>query len=73
MIESKCPVCGCKVLFVKDQEDEYELYEFECKDGKICFDSDVNDSEAPEIESKTEVYCTKCSWHDKFKKLISDN
>ncbi len=60
------------MFYVKDPHDEYELYEFECKDGKICFDSDVDESETPEIESGTETYCTKCAWHDKFNELIQE-
>jgi hypothetical protein len=65
----KCPVCGCMKFYVKDPDDDYETYEFESRDGVICFDSDVNDSEVPKIEKETETYCNKCAWHDKFKKL----
>ena len=69
MAGKKCPTCGCKVLYVKDPDDAFETYEFECRDGKICFDPDVDAAVVPEISSGTETYCTKCSWHDKFNKL----
>jgi hypothetical protein len=65
----KCPKCGCEKFYVKDPDDEYETYEFECPDGKICFDPDVDESVAPVVEKETEAYCNKCAWHDKFEKL----
>jgi hypothetical protein len=54
---------------VKDPEDEYEIYEFECRDGVIRFESDVSDSEIPEVGKETETFCNNCAWHDKFKKI----
>ncbi|MGD2030076.1 MAG: hypothetical protein PVG86_09090 [Desulfobacterales bacterium] len=65
----KCPVCGCIKFYVKDPEDEYEIYEFECRDGVIRFESDVSDSEIPEVGKETETFCNNCAWHDKFKKI----
>jgi hypothetical protein len=65
----KCPKCGCEKFYVKDPDDEYETYEFECPDGEICFDPDVDESVAPVVEKETETYCNKCVWHDKFEKL----
>ena len=50
MRNAKCPVCGCIEFYMKDPADEYETYEFEYKDGVICFNSDVSESEIPEIE-----------------------
>jgi hypothetical protein len=54
---------------VKDPDDEYETYEFECVDGKICFDPDVDEGQAPDMEDDCETYCNRCSWHDKLKTL----
>jgi len=65
----KCPVCGCKNFYVKDPDDEYTCYEFTFKDGQVCLDPEIADSEAPEIKDQTETYCNKCAWHDKFQKL----
>ena len=65
----KCPKCGCEKFYVKDPDDEYEIYEFECPDGEICFDPDVDESLAPVVKKETETYCNKCTWHDKFEKL----
>ncbi len=33
MTQSKCPVCGCKKFHVKNPDDDYDVYEFECQDG----------------------------------------
>jgi hypothetical protein len=65
----KCPLCGSLNFFVKDPEDEYEIYEFELKDDSVVFSSETVESGSPEVKSETEVFCEKCSWHDKFQKL----
>jgi len=68
-MDSKCPVCGCKRFYVKDPDDQYETYEFECKDGKVRFDDSLNENECPEVHEDTETYCNACAWHDKFSKM----
>ena len=65
----KCPMCGCEKFYVKDSDDEYEIYEFKCPDGEICFDPNVDESSAPLVKNETETFCNKCAWHDKFEKL----
>jgi DNA-directed RNA polymerase subunit RPC12/RpoP len=57
----KCPVCGSKRFFVRDQEDEYETNEFDLEDGQAVFASEVQ-----EIQPETETYCNRCSWHGRF-------
>lgn len=69
MTQSKCPVCGCLKFYVKDPDDEFETYEFECRDGEVCFEEISEDEACPEIDNDTETYCNKCAWHDKFNKL----
>jgi hypothetical protein len=65
----KCPVCGSLSFFVKDPDDAYETFEFELKDATIVFDSEAGKSDSPEVKNDTEVFCEKCSWHDKFQEL----
>jgi hypothetical protein len=65
----KCPICGSLNFFVKDPDDEYETFEFELKDAKIVYNSETDESDSPEVKSDTEVFCEKCSWHDKFQEL----
>ena len=50
-------------------QDEYEIYEFDLKGGEIVFSLDNLETDWPEIHGDTETYCSKCSWHGKFKTL----
>jgi hypothetical protein len=61
----ECPVCGCLHFYIKDPDDEYEIYEFEFKDGKAAFDGDEGAGSA-ELKDETETYCNRCSWHGRF-------
>ncbi|MGD8343798.1 MAG: hypothetical protein PVI38_13145 [Desulfobacterales bacterium] len=65
----KCPVCGSLNFFVKDSEDEYETCEFELKGDDVVFDPESAESDCAEVNSDTEVFCEKCSWHDTFQEL----
>ena len=69
MTDSKCPVCGCKHFYVKNPDDEYDIHEFECRDGKVYFEDDLEEGERPEVDDATETFCNKCAWHDKLKKI----
>jgi len=67
----KCPVCGSLNFFVKAPDDEYETYDFELKGEEVAFNPEAAESNSPKVksDSDTEVFCEKCSWHDKFQKL----
>jgi hypothetical protein len=69
MAEAKCPLCGSESFYLKDAEDEYEIYEFDLKEGDIVFNSEVEESELPDITGEIETYCNRCAWHDKLKTL----
>jgi hypothetical protein len=69
MTQSKCPVCACKTFYVKNPDDEYDIYEFEYDEGEVCFKDDLDDDECPAIQDSTETYCNACAWHDKFNKI----
>jgi len=68
----KCPTCGSESFYVKDPEDVHEIYVFTCQEGEICFDDEISEAEAPQVEDDTETYCNNCSWHDSFKKVKID-
>jgi hypothetical protein len=73
MADANCPICGSGRFYVKDPDDEFECYEFECRGGEICFDPEVTaGSTTPEIEAQTETFCHKCSWHGAFERLIKE-
>lgn len=59
----KCPYCGCRRFYVKDPEDEYEAYGFDCASGEICFDPEVDPGACPEITGTTRIYCDQCAWN----------
>jgi hypothetical protein len=65
----KCPVCGSLNFFIKDPDDEFEIHEFELKDNSVVFDSEAENSGRPDVKADTEIFCEKCSWHDKFDEL----
>jgi hypothetical protein len=44
-----------------------KMYEFEIVDGKIVF-QDV-ESDPPQIDEETEIYCNECAWHGKLREL----
>ena len=69
MTYGKCPVCGNKKFYVKNPDDEYDIYVFECRDGTICFEEPMADEDGPEISEDTETYCDTCAWHDRFDRL----
>jgi len=62
----KCPMCRSEHFYVKDPEDEYNYYKFDCADGEIHFDAEVDASEVPEVSDETETYCVQCAWHGNF-------
>ena len=65
----KCPICGSLNFFVKDPEDEFETYEFELKGEGVVFGADAAEADSVEVNGDTEVFCEKCSWHDRFQEL----
>ncbi len=65
----KCPLCRSQHFYVKDSEDAYEIYPFNCSEGPICFDPDVDPSGIPPIDDETETYCNQCAWHGKYQEL----
>jgi Zn finger protein HypA/HybF involved in hydrogenase expression len=71
MQEEKCPACGSHRFYVKNPDDEYDVREFECRDGEIIFEESEEDPEdpAPAITPKTQTYCSKCAWHDCYEVL----
>ena len=69
MSEKKCPLCGSQSFYLRDPEDDYEIYEFDLKEGEVIFAPEANEAELPAVVDETETFCNKCAWHDKFKIL----
>ncbi len=65
----KCQTCGCERFFIKDTDDEYEIYEFTASDGKVKFDENLDTQNIPEVTSDIDTFCDKCAWHGRFDTL----
>ena len=59
----KCPTCGCEKFYVKNENDEYEIYEFNTLGDKIVFDESLEQDEIPQLTPQVETFCNKCAWH----------
>jgi len=66
---TECPMCGCAQFYVKNPEDDFEMYEFAVQEGAIVFPSKEVEDGCPEIRDDTETYCDNCSWHGKWNEL----
>ena len=65
----KCPTCGSENFYVKDVDDEYEIYEFTCSEQGIEFSANINKENVHKIKNETITFCKKCAWHGDFSKL----
>jgi hypothetical protein len=69
MTQMKCPACGSESFYTKDPEDQYNIFDFDLKEGKIIFNVEDTESNMPDVVEETETFCKRCAWHDKFKTL----
>ena len=69
MSDLKCPFCGSRTFYAKDPDDEYETYEFNCKDGEISWCKPAD--KYPDVLEDTEAYCNRCTWHGGLQDLKS--
>jgi len=67
-----CPLCRSTKFYIKDTEDEYETYDFELKQGQVCFEDELDTAEAPEVTEDCEVFCQRCAWHGPLEKVDKD-
>ena len=65
MKDDNCPRCGSEHFYLKNPDDEFEIFEFTYQDGEIHFDPDAAPGDELNIDDQTEIYCNKCAWHAK--------
>ncbi len=65
----KCPYCGCQKFYVKDTDDAYETYGFDCASGAVYFDPDIDKADIPEICDDSHIYCEKCAWNGRYEEI----
>lgn len=63
----KCPLCGYKIFFTRDPDDEYEINKFELTAQGCVFEDDLDPS--AELYPGREVFCDRCSWHGDIDQL----
>ena len=66
MADTRCPVCGCQRFYVKNPEDEFDICEFDCIDGRPVFDPEMDADQVPHINEDSKTFCNKCAWHGRF-------
>ncbi len=64
-----CPTCGCEKFYIKNEEDEYEIFEFSTSGEKIIFAESLDQDDIPEITDNIETFCDQCAWHGEFNTL----
>lgn len=69
MADMKCPDCGAQEFYVKDPEEQYNITEFDLRNGVVNYSTEDKESDPLPVEDETETYCDRCAWHDKFKVL----
>lgn len=58
-----CPVCKSDQFYVKDPDDEYEIYEFQVLQGKLHLKDAGSGADAARMAETRDVFCNRCSWH----------
>ena len=58
-----CPVCKSDHFYIKDPDDEYEIHEFEVRQGKLHFQDAQAGDDASRMAETQEIFCNRCSWH----------
>lgn len=66
MAPNKCPDCGSQGFFVKDPQDQYNISEFDLRDGQVVYKNMETDAAPLEVADDTEIFCDRCAWHDRF-------
>jgi len=62
----ECPLCKCKKFYLKNPDDEYETYGFDCESGDVCFDPGIDDDDVPDLTGDSHIYCDTCTWSGKY-------
>ncbi len=68
-MDRMCPYCGAKHFYVKDPEDQYNIFNFSLADGAIEYSDTAAGADNIQLSEDTEIFCEKCAWHDKMKTL----
>ena len=57
----QCPDCGSQRFYVKDPEDQYNIFGFDLKEGRIVYSGKESEFDPLEIVDETETFCDRCT------------
>jgi hypothetical protein len=59
----KCPACQSENFYLKDPDDEYEIFEFALREGEMNFLENEGSKDLPPLRDETQIFCNRCAWH----------
>jgi hypothetical protein len=60
---NKCPACQSEIFYLKDPDDEYEIFEFALRRGEMNFLENEGSKDLPPLRDETQIFCNRCAWH----------
>ena len=69
MSPMKCPDCGRRKFYIKDPNDQYTIREVQLDKDEVVYLDEDDETSHLQVSNDTELFCDRCAWHDKFKKL----
>jgi hypothetical protein len=64
-----CPKCKSEHFYLKDPDDEYEIFEFALEDESPVFREGNRPPFIGNQLGEKEIFCEQCAWHGKFEEL----
>ena len=59
----KCPACKSENFYLKDPDDEYEIFEFDLQEGEMIFLGNEGLKDPPPLRDETRIFCNRCAWN----------
>ncbi len=61
-----CPICKSNDFYTKNPDDDLDIFEFRYEDGRVHYEDEDAESDAPQMSENSEIYCQRCTWHGKI-------
>jgi len=59
----KCPACKSENFYLKDPNDEFEIFEFDLQEGEMIFLGNEGSKHPPPLRDETRIFCNRCAWN----------
>ena len=66
---NKCPACQSETFFLRDPDDEYEIFPFELVGDRIVFREREDPKSPPALKEETRIFCNRCAWNGRKTEL----